>query len=500
MPAVVLAVALAAVYLVVDPPSADLAAHTYRVGLFQRFGLLAWDNGWYGGHHLPGYSLLFPPLGAWLGIAATGALSLVAATAAFAATVRRWLSPGQAAAAASWFAVALAASLVSGRLPYALGVALGACATLAAARGAAAAAAPLGAATALASPVAGLFAVMLGVSWWWSGGRARAPLALAAGALVAGAVVLAAFPEGGSQPFVASAFWPALAMTLAGLAVARPGTLRTALGLYALLLAGAAAFASPIGGNAARLGALLGGPAAIALLWRRPALLALAAAPLAYGTLRPAMHDWQGAAGDRGASASYFAPLLGELRARDAGRPPARLEIPFTRVHWEAAWAAASVPLARGWERQLDRERNALFYDGTLGAASYRAWLEDNAVRWVAVSDLALDPAGEAEAALIASGLPYLREVWHSRHWRLLEVRRPEPLGALALGPDWFTTAGGLVRVRWSPHWAVVEGRGCVERGPRGWTLVTAARGASPLRIAIRVSPLGALSSGSRCR
>src|SRR5438445_246870 len=44
-------------------------------------GFAIWDNGWYGGHYLLGYSLLFPPLGDILGIRLTGivavALSIV---------------------------------------------------------------------------------------------------------------------------------------------------------------------------------------------------------------------------------------------------------------------------------------------------------------------------------------------------------------------------------------------------------------------------------------
>ena len=66
MPAL-LAAALAALYVVLDPASADLAAQEYRVDLFDAEGLGLWDNGWYSGHHLPGYSLLFPPLGSLLG-------------------------------------------------------------------------------------------------------------------------------------------------------------------------------------------------------------------------------------------------------------------------------------------------------------------------------------------------------------------------------------------------------------------------------------------------
>ena len=80
MPAVVVAAVLAVLYLVLDPPSADLAAQTYRAGLFGDEGFAVWDNHWYGGHHLPAYSVLLPPLGSWLGVDVIGALSIVAAT------------------------------------------------------------------------------------------------------------------------------------------------------------------------------------------------------------------------------------------------------------------------------------------------------------------------------------------------------------------------------------------------------------------------------------
>src|SRR3954447_10656968 len=86
--AALLAGAIAAAYLVTAPASADLAAQVYRAGLFQRAGWLLWDNAWYGGHPLPGYSVLFPPVGALLGVRLAGALSVVAAAALFGALAR----------------------------------------------------------------------------------------------------------------------------------------------------------------------------------------------------------------------------------------------------------------------------------------------------------------------------------------------------------------------------------------------------------------------------
>ena len=58
--------ALALIWLAVSPPTPDLAAHEYRADVVDLTGLGIWEQGWYAGHHLPGYSVLFPPAGALL--------------------------------------------------------------------------------------------------------------------------------------------------------------------------------------------------------------------------------------------------------------------------------------------------------------------------------------------------------------------------------------------------------------------------------------------------
>ena len=87
--------------------------------------------------------------------------------------------------------------------------------------------------------------------------------------------------------------------------------------------------------------------------------------------------------------------------------------------HWEARWVAPHVMLARGWERQLDRGRNGLFYEKAaepLNALTYRRWLDEQAVSYVALPDSPLDYSAKREAALVrnpASGTgAYLREIW----------------------------------------------------------------------------------------
>ncbi|CAA9553434.1 MAG: hypothetical protein AVDCRST_MAG79-2880, partial [uncultured Thermoleophilia bacterium] len=123
-PAWVLAAVLAAGYLVVAPPSADLAAQTYRVELFRQVGFSLWDNGWYAGHHVPGYSLLFPPLGALLGVRVAGAVAAVAAAWAFERLTVPHFGAAGARVGSLWFGLGTGALLVAGRLTFALGVAL----------------------------------------------------------------------------------------------------------------------------------------------------------------------------------------------------------------------------------------------------------------------------------------------------------------------------------------------------------------------------------------
>ena len=65
--------------------------------------------------------------------------------------------------------------------------------------------------------------------------------------------------------------------------------------------------------------------------------------------------------------------------------------------------------LARGWLRQLDIDRNHLFYDGReLTHARYRQWLHEQGIRWVAASDARLDYSAADEDALVRerSALP----------------------------------------------------------------------------------------------
>jgi hypothetical protein len=70
-----IAAALALAWLTFAPPTPDLAAQVYRAWLFQSHGFTLFNANWYGGHHTPAYSILFPPLGALLGVRVVGVLA-----------------------------------------------------------------------------------------------------------------------------------------------------------------------------------------------------------------------------------------------------------------------------------------------------------------------------------------------------------------------------------------------------------------------------------------
>jgi hypothetical protein len=251
-----------------------------------------------------------------------------------------------------------------------------------------------------------------------------------------------------------------------------------------------------IGG--ARIGRALGAGSAPA------AVIALCAwtAWAGWGPLRETL----AVAGNASTHGSYYAPLERFLERR-AGTP-VRVEVPLTRSHWETAELAPRVSLARGWEKQLDTRYDAALLSDGLTAAGYARWLREQAVSYVALPDTELDPSSAREGALIRKALPYLHEVFTSRHWRIYAV---DNATAIATGPGRLTSLGhesfGLqanargsffVRVRYTRYWAVTRGSGCVARAPGGWTRVLA-RAPGQLTVQASFSLARALGDVGAC-
>jgi len=495
-----LATSLAVLGLAVGWRGVDLPAQIYRVTLFHNEGFTLWDTGWYGGHWTLDYSVLFPPIGGMIGVGLTGVASAALAALAFDRLVIGHFGP-TARVGSFAFALGTIVQLSIGQLPFLLGEALGLAACWAASRRRWGVALGLAIATSLASPLAGAFLGLAGLAWLISRWPAQR---VGLGGLIAGAAVPVVilellFPGQGFFPFPAADFvFEGIACGVMVLLLPRhERVLRAAGALYMLATTVSFFMPSAMGGNIGRLLECVAVPIAACVLWplRRWALIALAV-PIALWQWVPA---WgavsKGIARDPSSHKAYYDPLVSFLASHD--QPQGRVEVVPTRFHWEAAYVAPAVPLARGWERQLDTANNPLFYDETpISAATYRAWLLNNGVRYVALPDAPIDFAGQAESALVASGAPGLTPVWHDAHWKVFEVIGSDgiadgPIRLVNLAGDHASLIAdesgvGLLRVHFNPRWTVASGAACVRSTADGWTeLHISAAGPIELRLTL---------------
>ena len=497
------AAVLATVAVLVGWHGVDLPAQLYRVGLFRRSGLTLWDSQWYGGHWTLDYSVVFPPVAGVLGIQLTAILSATLAGWAFDRLVVGHFGPS-ARIGSMLFAAGTLVQVAIGQLPFLLGESLALAAFLAARRHRSRLAVALGLAAVLASPLAGAFLVLAAGSWLVASWPRRR-IGLAALVVVPSVVVVGMgllFPGEGIMPFPLVDFLQFAGMVALVLVLVprREKGVRLAVAVYLAATVASFLLPTPVGGNISRLGECIGAPLVACLLWpHRRAVVAALVIPLQVMQWRPAFATFPTQRADPSSSAAYFAPLLGFLQAHQD--PLGRVEIVPTRLHWEAAYAAPTVALARGWERQLDTADNPIFYGpdaDALTADSYRAWLVDNGVRYVALPDVPLDYAAQAEGRLVGGGVPGLAPAWTDGHWRVFEVvgsagivEGPAHLDQLAGDVAALTaTAPGplLLRVRYNDRWAVTAGDAAVKAAPDGWTEVDVCR-PGEVRLQLQLLP-----------
>ena len=437
--------------------------------------------------------MIFPPIGAALGIGVTDVLCAAVSAWAFDLLVcPRFARAGRIGSLA--FAVGTLVQVAVGRVPFLLGQSLALLALLALRRRGPAwglLGVALALAATLASPLAGLFFALAALAWFL-GELPRWSFWVGASVVVASLPVAALellFPGQGRMPFAVLDFAGTL-IPLAALIVLlrhRERTLRIGLALYALLTIGSYAIPTALGVNVTRLATSVGVGLALCLAarsLRSRLLLALALVPLVLGQWVPSRSALLAVA-NPARSAAYFEPLLAYLVPHD--HPLGRIEVVPLSTHWESDYVALRLPLARGWERQLDTADNPIFYDaGRLFAGSYRRWLAHNGVRFVALADAPLDYAGIAEARLVSAGVPGLKLVWRSAHWRVYEV-----LGApgIVSGAGSLVSERGdsvvlraqhpgrlLVRIRYLSSWRVASGDASLRASSGGWLAVGARR------------------------
>jgi hypothetical protein len=474
----------------------DTPAEAYRVWLFHHFGFTIWNTQWYGGHTVLGYSVLFPPLAGFLGSGTVG-LGACTLTAFWATQLIRRETGRQHRLALLAFSAAVVENLVVGRMAFAVGLAFAVLALLQVSMQRPRRALLSATLTSLASPLAGLFLLLAAVAWLRTKSlRSLLPL----GGAMIGAIAVLMFPEQGTFPFPLSTLIAVLLVAVIGLLIV-PRTsvvIRRALVIYAVIAIPLFIVPNPIGGNLARPGSLLAVPVAMIALRNRRVWAGLVLVPLLIWHFEPIVPALA-SRGDPAAKSTYYTGLLDYLKGHD--QPFGRLEIPFTRTHWEARYVAPAMPLARGWERQLDLRYNAILYSKDLNQATYHEWLVENGVRWVALPSEPLDPSSEGELKVIRSKPSYLKPVWHDSNWELWAVNGSDglttgPATMEKLTPDSFTLhfnepGNALVRIHSNPYWTVAgNAPACINSTAEGWTSVTSS-GTGDVTVNSRWSAFG---------
>ena len=425
------------------------------------------------------------------------------------------------------FAVTVSSNLLIGRIAFALGVAVALASMLALQRRRVGVACGLAGLCALSSSLAALFLALAGAAWALGGvrgsaragaralaDRARGPwgfrvtvVCLAVAALVPAVALQWAFPEPGQFGFAPTDFEQLMVVVVAMAVILPPGsrTLR-----YAVAAVVAYKVPSPLGQSVDRMAALFAAPLLLAAPWRARWLpvAAVATGMLLWYAWLPVARDLP-ASGQPATTDAFYAPLNRLLAAHD--QPPTRVEIPFTRGHWETALVATHFMIARGWERPIDVRTNSLFYEGVFSSSRYLAWLRANGVGFVALPHLAIDQFdyyGQAEARLLSNAHRYLRPVWRTTNWTVFAVIGGLPLlqgpgRLLSTSPDGFRfdarrAARFTMRLHYTPYWAISPGVDCVQRAPGDWTEIDVRR-VGLVAIAARFSLSRLFSQGRRC-
>jgi hypothetical protein len=518
-----LATAAASLLVWLAPPGGDLAAHEYQRSLFLVHGFTLWNNFWYAGRYaFVGYSVLYYPLAALFGIRLLAVLTVALAAAAFALLLEReW---GHAARLPSRsFALVWAGVLITGELPFALGVALALLALLALRASWRWTSAVLMLLVLAASPVALLLLVVvlagvLAVRRPPLGRYAVPALALAL-AVATELMLLRLFPVGGTLAFPWYEAAAAATFCVIGIAlvwrIERATVLRGVFSVYLATVAVSFVVPSGLGDNVNRLRYLALPLALLTVSLRRwrPLPVALAAVLLAgVWNVSPLAAGWTRSAADRSSRAAVWSAPVGYLHAHlQTGY---RVEAVDTTEHWPALYLArAGIPLVRGWFRQDDHPVASLLYRRRFTAAQYVAWLRRLGVAYVVLTDAPQDYTSRHEAKIVRLGRTGMQEVFTTTDVSIYAVPHPRPIVTGTGRPEVLAfrdsrllirvPRGGTYRVavRWSPYWHASTG--CLAR-TRGGMLRLRTQTAGTVRLAFDVdarSLFDAFAGASpRCR
>jgi len=420
------AVANAVAFMIIRPGVNDLWAARARASAAEHgVGLTYWFS-WFGGGSTPGnYSVLTPYLSALLTAELLGALAAVSITPLCVLLLKDSRHP---VAGVSMVSVAAGINLWSGRVPFILGCAFAVAALLAVKAQRRGPAIVLTLLSVFASPVSGAF-LALGVAGSFietKSHRVISAITIATVAVGLGVVGLA-FGTPGPEHF---SYW-LCGETIAGLLLlllARPPAyLRTVIYLSIFVALALVVVPNGMGSNFARLAWFCLPVAVVATCGRRLWIALLATVPVVLMGADGTVSDLR-AASQPVSQTAYYKPLATELD-RLVGLANYRVEIVTRGAH--AAYDALldHAMLARGWETQEDNALNKTLLNKDLDATSYKIWLGNNSVGYVAIPRTKTDHS--PENTLVAAGtLKYLTKVWQGTDWNLFRVANPTPIVA----------------------------------------------------------------------
>jgi hypothetical protein len=172
-----------------------------------------------------------------------------------------------------------------------------------------------------------------------------------------------------------------------------------------------------------------------------------------------------------------------------------RVEVVNHGAHAGDAVLLDHAQLARGWETQENTQLNNALDQKSLDATTYKIWLDNNAVCYVALP--ADSVKSNPEYDLVAKGgIGYLTEIWQDDDWQLFEVLSPThivaaPASVIAYSQAAMTiripcACAVKVRVRWSTYLDAVLKQPAPNRAPAvtaevsddgsGWTSISTPR------------------------
>lgn len=406
-----------------QPHSPDLIAQLARATMSEATQGATWWASWYGGISTPGYSAITPDLMRLAGVWTVGVISALATVFAAARILEAHVIRARLAIVFVSFAVT--ANLTSGRITFAVGTAFAALSLMYLLKRRMLPALVFGVSASLGSPLAGMFLVMILLCAAVDRHVRLAALSIASGAGVPVLVTQLLYPQEGSMPMqtwdVALGISACIAMWLCNPSPVLK-RLTIMLGIAVLFFT---FVPTPVGANIIRLPMLfMAAAVAVSARAHRQLITGVIFLCILWTCITSTIDLFRGQG--RSFDKEFYSPLLAQLPTN--GEATHRVEVIDPKTHGPALYVAPSLPIARGWERQVDVTRNAIFYDGSLNADTYRTWLDQLAVKWVALPNVPLDYASAKEGELVRSQLPYLHQVWHNEDWRLFEVVDPAPL------------------------------------------------------------------------